>query len=224
MIITGLQANRAYRLAAHYGHLWAEGVYREAMRRLGVDGGPIDAATAHNIEATVDEMLTQGVALDDIVAWSEAAQGDRPVPGIDCPSVGDGGSIVHTTGTGRLTWMICRDGMTFFNVHRPGDRHILTGRVDPDGSWDCDYGPDAAGGANVRWRHVVALAEAMRVLVPGAEPEGLFPEVAEECVADLLERLDGFRPHDWGDYEIHLRHDHANGWQVLSCRFTRSVE
>lgn len=45
--------------------------------------------------------------------------GRNSMPGIRAPWLDDGGYVVHTTGTGRLTWIIERDGRTTFFVSRP---------------------------------------------------------------------------------------------------------
>ncbi len=56
--------------------------------------------------------------LDAIRAWSESENAGDSFPGIEAPEM-DGSNIVHTTGTGRLTWTVERDGDVTLQIFRP---------------------------------------------------------------------------------------------------------
>lgn len=179
--LQGFQGLRAFMLARAYGHLWARALEEIAQERYG-EG-----------ENAVKELLEDGVPIEEIAGRSKLMNESMPVPGLEAPYFDEEyGSITHITGSGRLTWEIATDGTVTFTVSRPfGD--IIRAWVHDDGTWDAEYLAPADGGQNVRHRHILALEEAIRVLVPEADVVSMFPEVPSapeaELAADVLEQV-----------------------------------
>lgn len=89
--VTAEQAAVAYKLAAHFDHHWA--------------------------------WLEEDEVIGKTAAEIEAASVERNEPGIGCtnaaPVFDEDGDITHRTTTGRLHWLIRRDGGVTFKIFRP---------------------------------------------------------------------------------------------------------
>ncbi len=186
-ILKGLQGLRAFMLANAYGHLWVNAITEIAGQRVS------DDATPEEFSDAIKAVIQKGVELDEIAERTAAINESQVIPGIEAPDFDEEyGSITHTTNTGRLSWEIAPNGTVAFTVSRPfGD--VLQAWVHDDSTFDAEYLAAADGGRNVRYRHVLALGEAVRVLLPGADVAACFPEVPSapeaELAADVLEQV-----------------------------------
>lgn len=152
--LTREQFEAALKLAAEYGHEWGQAVYGSYFRR-----GEFPKGFPVNVE--------------EIRAWTES---QRPayfepwMAGISAPVVdvvpGFGPVVYHTTGTGRVTWRVYKDGSAVIEVSRPAGV-VLRARV-TNGAVEVEK---VRLGIPIHERHVKALKEAVRALVPGWEPD-----------------------------------------------------
>jgi len=96
-------------------------------------------AAAHGHEWAAHH--TDGMTLADVARI--ASENCGPVGGICAPTIDGDGDIVHRTGTGRLGWMVFRDGDVTLTIYRPrgailrdlerrGDRRLPAYLVDND--------------------------------------------------------------------------------------------
>ncbi len=161
--MSGLQLQRTIALASFYGHEWAVVVQQH-----------------------YGENLPEALSLEEIEQLVETERAAHPLdlPGIGCPEVDNNGVVHHITGTGRTEYVVSPDGSVTIEVSRPAGP-VLSGRVNPDGSWDVWEEPGAREIGYFR-RHVVALQDAIRAIVPGADVESLLP--ADEQAFLLYDR------------------------------------
>ncbi|HWQ28442.1 MAG TPA: hypothetical protein VNN12_05415 [Dehalococcoidia bacterium] len=87
------QLERAHALARAYGHEWG--------------------VLIHPVEIRAIEDLSI------IPALVAERRYERAIVGIDRPDVDDDGVIRHTSGTGRVSWVVAPDGRVEFRVNRP---------------------------------------------------------------------------------------------------------
>ncbi len=143
--LTRSQAVATWRLARAYGHLWA-----------GVD--------------LPEERYEGDIRVGDLQ--------DRCPPsalgGITGPDVApETGEVAHGTASGRLRWVVSREGVCTLTIHRPPADGIGRGPVCLEATVDHArqaWSGDGAvriigGGALALPRHVVALEEALRALL-----------------------------------------------------------
>lgn len=139
---TSIQLFNSYILASYYKHAWA----------------------------CVNKWKDiENLSIKEISALTEKIMRDCHDPGITSPTVVDG-VIVHTTGTGRLTWEIYEDGSYIFRVFRPD---CPEGEYDPCGKYESievlRYNSLQGKIERVNSkkpigkRHIVAIAEAIAV-------------------------------------------------------------
>lgn len=140
--LSGHQATTAWKLARSHGHLWAYLPEAEAANILTRDGwtealwGALNAA----------ERLGSGL-----------------IGGIVAPSQHDG-VIRHTTGSGRLTWTVDRDGVVTLLVDRPSGPVLLV-RIGAE--------IDVRDLGRYGGRHVEALRPALYALLPHPMVDGV---------------------------------------------------
>jgi hypothetical protein len=131
-VMTRNQFDTAYTLARAYGHEWA-------MVPDNTWWSNHDGNTGRIREIT----LANGSA----------------IPGIQAPRVDDAGNVVHTTGSGRLSWAISPDGATTLLVRRPYHGSVLRANVG-DGIAVERLNPDVP----IHTRHVEALRRPLAIL------------------------------------------------------------
>lgn len=186
-VIPAPQLRRAWQLASAYGH--------EGAGALTTDQIETGAYSADQIWDLVS-------ARNDAY---EREVGFRPFGGIPFPTVDEDGDIVHTTGTGRLRWIISLDGMVSLEIRRPGPIGVvLRANVHTDGDvWAGDTAPQGA----YYQRHVDALETALTALVGedaarvaaadlrrGAVDGHLSPQVAT-ALTDAIASLHAMQQH-----------------------------
>ncbi len=162
------QLSVAYRLASAHGHRWA---------------GP------------QSELLGDGTTLAEIDAATLTDSDDRT--GILAPTVDDYDQIVHTTGSGRLSWTITSPiwsgtSTAWISVSRAQVGAVLRAHVtvDPKGKVTDSGIDDSCLSEHIRARHVDALATALRSLL------------SEVVVDELLEPAwDAARANDPADVD-----------------------
>lgn len=142
--LTRAQVYRAFLLASHHNHGWAEqlrrvGVSAHSDRQIGIRYSPSPEETVELAEKLEHATAAQLAAWDLVLRAIVTGQGDVadqdletfaltgsetwPAPmrsGIWSPGVSDTGKSYHTTGTGRLSWSIDRAGRVELEVCRPG--------------------------------------------------------------------------------------------------------
>jgi hypothetical protein len=139
--VSAVQFARARALALAHGHLWAQ--------------------------CPETEGLTDAEEILSVVTEWDAAEGVPSVcGGIYAPTVDEDGDVVHTTGTGRLSWCVYEDGHTTISIARPTG-WVATVSVCPDGDWSVDVGGE------ILERHVDAALVAVRALVPPATADDI---------------------------------------------------
>jgi hypothetical protein len=184
-MITLIQLLVARALASAYNHNWGRLTAKEV------------AELYHR--ASFNEELCQLIteAANEITSDGPIAVADSMAPAIES------GHIVHTTGSGRLTWDVCNNGAVGFGIHRPGPNEdiqdllvldvLVNIKLDPD--YPIEYPmrgwvKDAEAYAAYGPRHIYALKGALSAvgtyLSPAQERElwlnADFLEVAkEEC-------------------------------------------
>lgn len=145
------QLRVALALALAYGHEWTDAF--EAENPLRVDGW--EPLTLEELDGwPVDE-----AAVAIARRLGEPDPEDQQFLGIDRPRWDADGDIQHTTGTGRLSWMIDVRGRVTLNVWRPGEVHAMLVILDERGEVDRLEVTDAC-----RLRHLDAAGYAMRVV------------------------------------------------------------
>lgn len=219
-MLKGLQGLRAYKLASVHGHLWPNAITEIAGERVS------ENATAKEFEAAIAAVIEEGVSVEEIQKRAAIINETQVVLGIEAPEFDEEyNSIFHTTGSGRLTWEIATDGTVTFTVSRPFG-NIIRAWVHEDGSFDAEY-LAADGGKNVRYRHILALEEAVQVLVPDADVKALFPEVPsaaeDELAADVLEQV--LKSNALADRKhivqspVHITVElSADGWRIVDAK------
>jgi len=146
------QYGAALALAAAHGHLWAE---------LCADWEPEFPVAVKEIEARSYRAELR-----------QKAEGTFIVGGILAPYF-DGRWIIHTTATGRTTWQVDPAGNVEIRVARP-QGEVLLAEVHPDG-WTRII---RVHSVPCHERHVAALADCIRALLPSWEPPtGVFGDV-----------------------------------------------
>lgn len=115
MKLTQEQYESALKLARAFGHEWAGAAESSG---LFVGSGDKFAPTTELIDALVD---AHHAANPRFEPWQA---------GISCPET-DGSDVVHTTGTGRLRWLVNGNGKVTIYVNRPQQDLILRVFVKP---------------------------------------------------------------------------------------------
>lgn len=180
------QLMAARNMAAAYGHLWAQAFMPHW--EYGPDGA-VDAPAAD---------IPVEISVEEIRALAARCTQDGSVGGIDAPTVvgaadawrviwpgyderwariGSGQYVVHTTGSGRLSWAVDSAGDVILRVGRPGDAwqgYIVVAVVGGEIASVEAHHP-------LHWRHWAAMEEALRAA--GVDDSEL--EVARDCVADM---------------------------------------
>ena len=132
-VLTDDQFHRAYALAKWHEHEWANIIPQDSPLR-----------NTEEIAAIVNE-----------------ANKDNYIPYIEAPTL-ENNVVVHTSGTGRVSWRIHPDGTVNIYISRPAGP-ALWGNLSPEGVFTCgkeDNGVKFAG------RHVGALRRCYRALEP----------------------------------------------------------
>lgn len=153
--MSSLQIRRAHALASAHGHEWAY-LSVEVAQALWHLGAPRDGAR-------------------EIARVVGAMRHDGGLAGVAAPAVLDDGCVVHTTGTGRLSWVVAPDGSTTITIDRP------TGAVLRAILADEDILVYVLGGEFFT-RHVEALEGAMLAVLAGEMPAA----DARACVSAAL--------------------------------------
>ena len=123
-VLTDAQFHRAYALAKWHEHEWANIIPQDSPLR--------------NTE--------------EIAAIVNKANKDNYIPYIDAPTL-ENNIVVHTSGTGRVSWRIYPDGTVNIYVSRPAGP-ALWGNLSPEGTFSCGK---INGGVLYATRHVWAL-------------------------------------------------------------------
>lgn len=159
--LTPAAVTAAHRLARAYGHTWGHLDLHEVLA--------LPALTPEAIERASMARLSEGPA-----GW-----------GITAPTPDEYGDLVHTTGSGRLSWRIEPSGDAYVRVSRPGDLVVFAvsirdGQIVPDEWTRTEL-------AATRSRHLWAAREAVTALLGeaagGEEFDRVFSE-AWEIVAE----------------------------------------
>ena len=132
-VLTDAQFHRAYALAKWHEHEWANIIPQDSPLR-----------NTEEIAAIVNE-----------------ANKDNYIPYIDAPTL-ENNIVVHTSGTGRVSWRIYPDGTVNIYVSRPAGP-ALWGNLSPEGVFTCGKEDN---GVNFAGRHVGALRWCYRALEP----------------------------------------------------------
>jgi len=155
--LTEMAAMLAHILASTFGHEWTGAVSPQGIKSLAIMG--------HLSVATIYEIVDAKAEGDKTPYWMR---------GIQAPTLSPEGDVVHTTGSGRLTWAITPEGDTTLTISRPGGIPCLVAHVSSWGDWRVER-----GSAPSEMRHAEALAFALRPLID-AFPEGVRLPYAEE--------------------------------------------
>jgi len=156
----------------------------------------------------------------DIEAWSDEKQHLQLPAGIFCPTLDKQGTVIHTTGAGRLSWEITPWGNVTLIVSRPaGEGSVEVARVqvindNPDRfsivdedylihtssreEWETNpahltWDPDLKDG-RVFGRHVEALLPAIVALLEAGEIEGDEDQLYEQARMWLRPMIEGALP------------------------------
>lgn len=184
--IPAVQLMSARNMAYAYGHLWAE-VFMPHWE-YGPDGA-VDAPAAD---------VPEEISIEEIRAMAARCAQDGSIGGIDAPTVvsaadawrviwpaddehyapHDGGQyVIHTTGSGRLSWAVDDAGDVILRVSRPGvawQGYIVVALIGGEiASVQAQY--------PLYWRHWAAMEKALRAA--GVDDSEM--EVARNCVADM---------------------------------------
>jgi hypothetical protein len=187
-----LQLKRAFALACKYGHGWSYAVYDdetttpEMLVGSGAEGA-IPLSSLVGLTLRDAEKLVNDTRKQQCFDW----------PGIELDFDHDG-DIRHETGTGRLTWNVLPDGRVHLTVWRPGPMHphdestptygavvSIDGDISIAEQWTS--GPEWEA-RRPRYRHIIALAEALSCFVPDYE--------------ELISGAPGTPFHGWRDEAI----------------------
>jgi len=149
------QVSAAYKLAAHYGHLW--GKINPLMVQLATEDADQDIEAGVSFEVAIEEMCAE------IARHASGYQTPGLPGGIDSPEF-EGRVITHCTLTGRLEWKILPNGVVKFTVHREVHGPVLEIVAAPD----CDSKSyrivETKSHYGCYARHVAAALEALRAL------------------------------------------------------------
>lgn len=164
--LTPAAVTAAHRLARAFGHTWGQLELSEVLA--------LSPLTPEGIDALSMARLSEGP-----VGW-----------GITAPAPDEDGDLVHTTGSGRLSWLIEPSGDTYIRVSRPGELVVFAvsirdGQVIP-AEWTRTELVDT------RSRHLWAAREAVTALLGEAGGEafdqaftGAWEIVAEQDADDI---------------------------------------
>lgn len=146
MKLTHIQIVHAWLLARAYGHEWAQMV----------------------------DCPNEAVDPEDIKSSVLAKRNSALAPGILCPQT-DGELIIHTTGSGRLSWKIDTSGNVDLAISRPGGVAAMIAIVEGP---ERDLRTVVINKGVCHVRHLVAMGMALNPLI-GVERTLEF--VAEHC-------------------------------------------
>ncbi len=150
------QLMTAKALASRYGHYWADYQAPEGKK----------------------------VKLRDIYNYAFQLEGDSDLPvGILGPEVDEKGRIVHTTGSGRLSWIVNPNGETKLIVSRPGNITCLEADIflQTKGPWRGRNLATVQAKAEYFARHVDSLEYAMTALMLPEDVAVATKVVHQEC-------------------------------------------
>ena len=164
--LTPAAVTAAHRLARAFGHTWGQLSLTDVLA--------LSPITPEGIDALCMAQLSEGP-----VGW-----------GITAPTPDEDGDLVHTTGSGRLSWRVEPSGDTYIRVSRPGDLVVFAvsirdGQVVP-AEWTRTELVDT------RSRHIWAARDAVTALLGEAGGEafdraftGAWEIVAEHDADDI---------------------------------------
>lgn len=149
--ITAAQLRAAYALARAHGHEWASVDLRVvSLQRHDPEKLPQIVIVGHDTVVSTDRgaALALPAPAADLAEFFEAALGERSMPGLPF-------ATMHTTGSGRLSWVVEADGSVVLTVRRPGATLLALRALD--------------AAAKTAW----SGAESLRPLLEGLAGDGL---------------------------------------------------